>query len=381
MISSALDVLQTEYSVWNGAFVEGKSKILQYPIMLDRITYEKLSRTAVRFDALIEKTIEMIRQNPEHLKFFRFPKSIRRLIESDLGSGTGRHSQFSRHDLFVLEDGTIRISESNTDVPGGLHESAGLHDVVFEKAYLFTAHMLLAGKIAKVKPERVALLYSTGYGEDLEQCSFVSKMLKEHGIGSVLCGIANVEFRSGVPFVFGKPIDYVYRFFPSEWIPRAGFPCSVPMVNGFSQLIAQSKRFAAFLHEKTDLFTHEERVFIEEVVPFTVRFEKCDRSELVKDRKKCVVKKDFGRVGEEVLIGSLMTDGEWRDALSWPASEPTRWVVQEFFKVKPHNIYGRKFFPCFGCYTVDGEFGGMYTRAAEYPLTDCTANITIADYA
>lgn len=381
MRSSALDVLQTEYSVWNGAFVEGKSKILQYPIMLDRMTFEKLSRTAVRFDSLIEKTIEMIRQIPAHLKFFRFPKSIRRLIESDLTSSPKRHSQFSRHDLFLLEDGGIGISESNTDVPGGLHESAGLHDVVFGKAYLFTAHMLLAGKIARVKPKRVALVYATGYGEDLEQCSFISKLLKERGIGSVLCGIANVEFRSGQPFVFGKPIDHVYRFFPSEWILRTGFPCSIPMVNGFSQLIAQSKRFAAFLHEKIDWFTHEEKVFIEEVVPFTVRFEKFDRSELVKNRKNWVVKKDFGRVGEEVLIGSLMTDSEWHDALSWPASEPTRWVAQEFFKVRTHTIYGRKFYPCFGCYTVDGEFGGMYTRAAEYPLTDYTANITIADYA
>jgi hypothetical protein len=64
-------------------------------------------------------------------------------------------------------------------------------------------------------------------------------------------------------------------------------------------------------------------------------------------------------------MGSQCDDAEWADWLSWPASEPGSWIVQERFDVLPEDVGGRRLFACYGPYVVDGRFGGFYTRLAE----------------
>jgi hypothetical protein len=74
------------------------------------------------------------------------------------------------------------------------------------------------------------------------------------------------------------------------------------------------------------------------------------------------VKRQFGRVGEEVLMGSACDDAEWADWLGWPDSEPGQWIAQERFESVPLATAEGPLHACFGPYVVAGRFAGLYTR-------------------
>jgi uncharacterized circularly permuted ATP-grasp superfamily protein len=136
------------------------------------------------------------------------------------------------------------------------------------------------------------------------------------------------------------------------------------MVNDFSALIAQSKKTMALWHERPDLFTGEERELVARHVPKTsfFRLEEIDRYR--RDRDSFVIKRQFGRIGEEVLMGRLCDEAEWADWLGWPASEPEQWIAQERFENIPVEVGGERLAACFGPYVVAGRFAGFYTRLA-----------------
>ena len=84
----------------------------------------------------------------------------------------------------------------------------------------------------------------------------------------------------------------------------------------------------------------------------------------LRERERLVVKRQFGRMGEEVLMGCRCADDEWADWLRWPASEPSEWIVQDRFENVPVESGGEKLHGCFGTYVVEGRFAGFYTRLA-----------------
>ena len=136
------------------------------------------------------------------------------------------------------------------------------------------------------------------------------------------------------------------------------------MINGFTSLIAQSKKTMALWYERPELFGAEERDLIRRHVPKTESFRVADLDRYRRERERLVVKRQFGRIGEEVLMGSHCTDDEWADWLGWPASEPQEWIVQERFDNLPIVVDGETVYGCFGPYVVDGRFSGLYNRFA-----------------
>ena len=120
----------------------------------------------------------------------------------------------------------------------------------------------------------------------------------------------------------------------------------------------------ALWHERPDLFTAEERELVRRHLPRTETFRLAGMDRYRRDRAGLVVKRCFGRVGEEVLMGSHCDDAEWAEWLGWPASEPDAWIVQERFDVLAEEVGGDRLHACFGPYVVDGRFAGFYTRLA-----------------
>jgi len=129
-------------------------------------------------------------------------------------------------------------------------------------------------------------------------------------------------------------------------------------------MIPQSKKTMALWHERIDLFDADEQALIRAHVPRTEAFRTAELDRYRRDRDRLVVKRQFGRIGEEVLMGSHCTDDEWADWLGWPASEPDQWIVQERFDNLPIPVDGETIYGCFGPYVVDGRFAGLYNRFA-----------------
>ncbi len=362
-----VDRLSIEYNMWS-AYVEGELCPLATPVRLPRAELSELEGLSERFAALLERTIDLVRSDAALLGAYGFPPRMRRMIEA----GRDRSPVvLARYDAFRTPDGW-RFCEFNCDVPGGVHEAAGLNDLVLGDPSRFRVIDLLTDALCtdRVAPT-VAVCYASGYGEDLEQCQFLRRAWGRRGVRAILCNPENLVYDGRRLAVFGERVDAVYRFFPGEWVPlvdnleailAAAGDGSARMINGFPALIAQSKKTMALWHERPDLFGPAERDLIRRHVPATATFRTAEMDRYRREKDRLVIKRQFGRVGEEVLMGLLCSESEWADWLGWPASEPGEWIVQERFDNVPVEVDGERLAGCFGPYVVAGRFGGFYTR-------------------
>jgi hypothetical protein len=364
-----VDRMSLDYLMWN-AYVDGRLSALAEPVRLPRRDLEELASLSERFARLLEKTIDVVLRDPALLSFYGFHPSLRRMIECE----TCRLPiALARYDAFRTPGGW-RFSEFNCDVPGGVHEGAGLNDLIGGDSSRFRVVELLTDSLcrATVRPT-VAVCYASGYAEDLEQCQFLRREWNRVGIRAILCNPENLVWNGRDLRAFGEKIDIVYRFFPAEWLMEvenfdallsAARSGALPMINGFSSVIAQSKKTMALWHERLGLFDAGEQELIRSHVPRSEAFRAADLDRYRRDRARLVVKRQFGRIGEEVLMGSHCNDEEWADWLGWPASEPDQWIVQERFDNLPIDVDGETIYGCFGPYVVDGKFAGLYNRFA-----------------
>lgn len=361
-----VDRLSVDYLMWN-AYVDGRLCALADPVRVPRRELDEVAALSERFAALLERTVGLVLDDPALLASYGLPSALAGLPRPD------RHVVLARYDAFRTPGGW-RFCEFNADVPGGIHEGAALADLVLGDASSFRVVPLLTDALCRdtVRPT-VAVCYASGFGEDLEQCQFLRRAWSRQGIEAVLCSPRNLVFDGDRLSAFGVPVDVVYRFFPGEWLAdvenaaalidalRAG---AVRMINPLTSLIAQSKRTMALWHERPELFTAEERELVRLHLPRTETFRLAELERYRRDRARLVVKRCFGRVGEEVLLGSACGDAEWADWLGWPASEPDAWIVQERFDVLAEEVGGERLHACYGPYVVDGRFAGFYMRLA-----------------
>ncbi len=361
-----VDRLSVDYLMWN-AYVDGRLCALADPVRVPRGELDEVAALSERFAALLERTVGLVLDDPALLSSYGFPPGLL------AGPRPDRHVVLARYDAFRTPGGW-RFCEFNADVPGGIHEGAALADLVLGDPSSFRVVPLLTDVLCRdtVRPA-VAVCYASGFGEDLEQCQFLRRAWSRQGIEAVLCSPRNLVFDGTRLSAFGVPVDVVYRFFPGEWLAevenagalldalRAG---AVRLINPLTSLIAQSKRTMALWHERPELLRPDERDLVARHLPRTEVFRLAELERYRRDRERLVVKRCFGRVGEEVLMGSHCDDAEWADWLGWPASEPDAWIVQERFEVLPEDVGGERLHACYGPYVVDGRFAGFYTRLA-----------------
>ena len=172
----------------------------------------------------------------------------------------------------------------------------------------------------------------------------------------------------------GTGVDAVFRFFPGEWMPRLpnidvwlkAAP-QLPMMNPLRRLVRQSKTIFALWREETSLDPQDRRL-LEEHCPWTESFQADKVPMLLEQRDRWVLKGAFGRMGDAVVIGSLVTEKEWSDALARAAAAPADFCIQERFAVRPLMFDQGPLYPTIGAYVVNGRFAGYYSRAAARPL-------------
>lgn len=364
-----VDRLSIDYLMWN-AYVDGRLSALAEPVRLPSAELDALAALSERFARLIEKTIALVLADPSLLAFYGFDPALRRMIEVEKRR---LPVTLARYDAFRTPAGW-QFSEFNCDVPGGVHEGAGLNDLIGGDPSRFRVVEFLVDALCRdtVRPT-VAVCYASGYAEDLEQCQFLRREWGRVGLRALLCNPENLVWNGRDLRVFGERVDIVYRFFPVEWLSQvdnlddllsASLCGALPMINGFSSVIGQSKKTMALWHEQIARFDAEERDLILRHVPHTETFRAADLAHYRRDRERLVIKRQFGRVGEEVLMGSLCSQEEWDDWLGWPASEADQWIVQDRFEILPVRVDGENLYGCFGPYVVDGKFAGLYNRFA-----------------
>jgi glutathionylspermidine synthase len=287
-----------------------------------------------------------------------------------------------RFDFHLTADGW-RISEANTDVPGGFIEASGFSALIAGYYPAFQpvgdpAGAYIDAIIARTGPgARIALVHATAYSDDNQVMRYLAQRLEKRGATPVLLSPAHISWRNGRAFISADwargPVHGLVRFFPAEWLANLGrrdvwqpffSGAMTPASNPATALLTQSKRLPLIWDALRTDFSTWRRVLAEtrehRAVPW-------------RSGEAWVLKPALGRVGEGVGLRGVTTPVEWRRIrrdLFW---HPGSWVAQRRFAASPVMTDDGLRYACIGVFTVDEQAVGAYGRLASVPLIDSRA--------
>jgi glutathionylspermidine synthase len=358
------------------------STIADVPIVLAAADWQELVQTATLLAAEVTAAERELRHRPDLHELLGLPRTIRRVLRSASEQELAPGARFIRFDFHHTDTGW-RISEANTDVPGGLNEASGLPRIIAPhvpgtRAAGDVAEYYTAGVLSTL-PERphVALAHATAYADDRQVMTYLAQRFEARGARVSFVSPAHLRWREGRAALEtaweSGPLDAVVRFYPAEWMDNLPDGCgwtsffgrtSTPVSNPGTALLTQSKRFPlAWDHLHTPMPTWRARL-PETRDPRDVRWQGHD---------EWVLKPALGRVGEDVGIGGVTSPAEWTRIARDVRRHPSHWVAQRRFAATPLRIGETDHYPGVGVYTVNGCVAGAYGRIAERPLIDARA--------
>ena len=371
-----LDALRFRWFKWD-TYACGDLLILNESLVLERAEHEEVVRITEGLHAALGRFEGRVLSDPGALRALGIPEAVRALVLE----APPVPLQCARYDLFATEDGRWMVSEFNEDVPGGFNEAVGIpHLLGAPGDGLAWTGDFRGLMLDALRPyDAIALLYATSYAEDLQHMLVLEDWLRAEGHETVLASPEHLEggrfggFRFGRPRFQGRGVDAAFRFFPGEWmapLPNLAtwrrLAHRLPMMNPLRALVRQSKTLFA-LWQAADL-PAADRELIDRHLPLTEPF-RCDRIDVYREeRDRWVLKRAFGRMGDAVVLGSLVSPAEWDRSLADAAREPDSYGVQERFHVAPVAFRSGPQYPSLGAYLVNGRFAGYYSRVASRPF-------------
>jgi len=297
----------------------------------------------------------------------------------------GDRSSLVRVDLLLGDDGRFHACEVNADCPGGHNESLALPRLARAAGFrqgTDPTRMLdaLATRIRDISSQRdkspgvVALLYATAYAEDLQVCALVRRALERQGVRALLVPPTAPRFEEGELRIGRDVVRALYRFFPTEYMEgqsnlegivqavRAG---RVRTLSSFAHLYTQSKLSLARAWAHEARMDRADREVVRRHVPRSLDVADVSRAQLVDERGAWVLKRAYGRVGDEVFVGPLFASDEWTsvvDAVHAMRAAGESWIAQRFVAQRPVPTPWGPRFVTLGAYVLDGRFTGYFAR-------------------
>lgn len=362
--------------------VEDVATVADAPIVLDAGDWRELVANAERLADEVVAAEEELCHRPDLHHRLGLPWTVRRLFSRAPQPAVSAAARFIRFD-FHHTDAGWRISEANTDVPGGLNEASGLPRLV--APYVPDARSAgdvagcYAGATLAALPAgaHIALMHATAYSDDRQVMTYLAGCLQQRGARVSLVSPAHLRWRDGRAALdtawSSDAVDAVLRFYPAEWmynLPRAcGWPAYfestfTPVSNPASALLTQSKRFPLTWDAlRTPVPTWRD-LLPETRDPREVQWQGSD---------EWVLKPALGRVGEDVLIAGVTPPADAKRIAADVCRHPSHWIAQRRFAATPMRVGGTDRYPSVGVYTVNGRVAGAYGRIAEKPLIDARA--------
>ncbi len=346
-------------------------------IVLSTKEHQTIVALAERLAAILRKVENRLVQSSEKLKALGISDELIELIQAEAESPL----QLARYDFFPTPSGGWAVSEFNEDVPGGFNEIISAPQLLpeFHSGYQFVDRFAEAFLESIPATGTIALIYATGYSEDLQHMLILQTILQQRQQPAILYSPRHLKHRWGKFTVDGQSVAGFVRFYPGEWFRlldnRRHWLHAVkrlPMLNPLRRLISQSKSvFAAW--EEEGMVSAEELEFLHSVAPLTYRLpDAIKRTDLFRhikeDRREWVLKENFGRMGENVVMGSLTSDPDWQLSLAEALKRPHDFIVQQKFDVTPIPFSQGLQYPGIGAFMINGQFVGYYSRIAKEPF-------------
>jgi glutathionylspermidine synthase len=350
------------------------------PLLLGRGQWRELSRLA---RCLYEETValeqELLHRHDLHAEL-GMPHSLRQLLrERPHSPCPGRVMRFDFH--YTTEG--WRISEVNSDVPGGYAEGTHLSRLHAVGAVGVSAPgdptAALIDSLARQAGEGLtAMTCAPGFLEDQQVVSYLTAALRARGQQAELVSVHQLDWSGGrvrlsLPGGPTREVAAIFRFYQLEWLaslPAADFRWLIVgnqtrVLNPAEAAFTESKRLPLVWSRLRASHDTWQRLLPETCALSDAPWANDDR---------WLLKSAYCNNGDSVSIRSAMTPLEWAKRSFQARLRPRRWLAQRRFEVVPVcDEHGIDWLPCVGVYVVDGEAAGAYARVSRRPFIDFAA--------
>jgi hypothetical protein len=352
-----------------------------FPLVMRRSAWEKLAAQAERLAAEVLAAEAEVSRRPELLRQLGLPRALR-IVLGDKTPPTPSAGRVFRFDFHFTTEGW-RISEANSDVPGGYSEASHFTALMAE-------HFLRlrpagdpggawAGALADTAGPSgvVALLSAPGLVEDHQVIAYLAARLRERGCRAYLAKPEQIVWRNGLAQLEGSgysgPVAVLVRFYQAEWLVRLKGSCDwrrfirggqTPVANPGLAAISESKRFPLLWEQLSTPLPTWRALLPETRDPRHAPWEHDDG---------WLLKTAMCNTGETVSMRALLGARDWRRTRRAARWFPGGWVAQRRFESVPLPTPVGPRHVCIGVYTVNGTAAGVYARLAVKPLIDCVA--------
>jgi len=352
-----------------------------FPLILKSSVWKKLATQAEQLTVEANAAEEEISRRPALLNLLGLPRALRAVFSNNapLTPGAGRVIRFDFHNTSQ----GWRISEANSDVPGGFTEASHFTAMIADHfpnlrpagnpTESWTAALAAAAGQSGV----VALLSAPGYMEDHQVIAFLGARLRERGCHPHLAKPEQIIWRDGLAYLntawHSGPLDAIVRFYQAEWLSRLPRKFGwqyffrggiTPVANPALAVISESKRFPLVWDSlSTQLPTWRA------LLPET------------RDPRDAPWTHDDGWLLKTAMCntGDTVSKREWMKPRDWLQTRfdvqifPGKWVAQRRFESLPVSTPLGLRHACIGVYTVNGRTAGAYARLSKTPVIDFAA--------
>ena len=352
------------------------STLAPFPLLLRRGAWNQLAAWAEQLAAETIRIEGEILERPELLNQLGLAAPLRRVLQraEPLTPGAVRTMRFDFH---YTTDGW-RISEVNSDVPGGFTESSFFPRLVAEHcpyatppdpAEAWARNVSLAAGPSGL----VCLLSAPGFMEDHQIMAYLGKRLHAHGCQTCFANPGQITWQHRKAFLRATPLDALVRFYQGEWLPRlprrSGWSHFIrnsltPVTNPGAAIISESKRLPLVWDRLATSPQLWRRFLPETRQPQEVPWRTDDG---------WILKSAFSNTADEVCIRDMMNQRDW-GKLQWEVRLlPWHWIAQRRFQSLEVDTPHGAMHACVGVYTIDGRAAGAYGRIARRALIDYAA--------
>jgi glutathionylspermidine synthase len=370
-----------DYCLWDPQVGDGGT-LADFALVLPLGVWRQLAWLAEQLTRETMEAEQELLDRPELLGELGLPRTIRRILVDGCGPPiTGAAARVMRFDFHPTPDGW-RISEVNSDVPGGYTEASNLPRLLAESVPgarpAGDPAARLADALAKCsKYGQIGLLAAPGYMEDQQIIAYLAALLRERGCETHRAHPGQVRWSQGSAHLesawYRGPLDAILRFYQGEWLSQLPFRCGwshffrggrTPLCNPGFALLVESKRWP-LVWDRLDTPLPTWRSLLPETCdPRTVPWRR-DPTWLLKTA--------LCNTGDTVAIRNVAERQQWREA-AWSARFwPRHWVAQRRFDVLPLPTPRGNMYACLGVYTVNETPVGVYGRISPRPLIDFAA--------
>jgi glutathionylspermidine synthase len=354
--------------------------LASFALTLSREEWMQLASSAEALARELEQIEHRLCHRPDLWPRLGLPRQLRMAMKMD-EPWTPAATRIMRFDFHPTSSGW-KISEVNSDVPGGLAEASSFSrlmsaefpgtDVAGDPLKALSS--ALACSAQDIGP--VALLSAPGHTCDLQVTAGLAAALKEHGLTAILAQPEQIRWQGGRAFLCGAgrqlPLAAIYRFYQGEWLARVPVECWQPMFRGgitpvcnpAAAVLSESKRIPLVWDELALDLPHWRRLLPETRRPEMV---------LRKGWSEWLLKRAYSNTGEMILGAGWQPAGELFLRTICALAQGHSWVAQKRFSIRQVATPLGLMAPCIGVHVIDGISCGIYGRLSTTALVDYSA--------